>query len=543
MEEQGVDRRCSRRRSRLLDIALIRVAACVATYVLACLLTPHGSLFAQDEDVASGGTPPVAATTLPEAVGTVEAAQPAESAEDQSDANWFEITFSSPSPVSNVPWTITFLVDYPYPPGVLVHPPEFPEELALEEVRVEPRLVLTAAGERRSAVRFTFIPQRAAQVTLGPFEVRTPQRSAITAEVPVAIEDADPGAGTRHPYLTWESGKNGFTIGEGGELFMRLHDWDDARKRPQNLFRFDVPEHAIIEEHPLTQAETARNIVLHLTLIPLEGSEIMINRHRFQHEGYTLEIPQLHLRVAPKEADHSQQSAAARDAQNARDASGALYGKGENATLISARDAASGIPFSVPFPDFSIDMGNLLHVLRKADVFGIDSRIEEAKTLWRQRQTAEALAVIRKTERDHTLGLFFVNGRRELEQLVALEPIHDETWMPKNLCFVLFLCAFAVLSFFIALGLLKKRWKIIPIIVMAVLSPAFFFAFAGIAQPKKAVLHDADAFYVPEMKGEIQNHFNEGQCVFARSISGDWVFVETFDNRTGWVRLENVVFY
>jgi hypothetical protein len=490
-------------------------------YALTRFLTPYDSLFAQ------------------EAAGSVEVADDAESADsadDQADANWFEITFSSPTPVSNVPWTITFLVDYPYPPGVLVHPPEFPEELALEEVRVESRLVATATGERRSAVQFTFIPQQAAQVTLGPFEVRTPQRSAITAEIPVVIKNGNSRAGMRRPYFTWESGGNGFTIGKSGDLFMRLHDWDDTRKRPQNLFRFDVPEHAILEEHPLTQAEIARNIVLHLTLIPLEGSEITINRHQFQYEGYTLEIPQLHLKSAPKEKT-------AQDASDTRDAPGASQSAGEDAASISTLDDASAAPFSLPFPDFSIDMGKLLHGLTKARAFGIDSRIENARTLWRQRRTAEALALIRKTERDHTFGPCFVNGRRELERLVALEPIHDEPWMPKNLCLVLFLCALAALLFFITRGLLKKKWKIIPIIVMAVLSSALFFSFVGIAQPKEAVLCASDAFYVPEMKGEIQNHFNEGQCAFVRSISDDWVFVETFDNRTGWVRLEDVVFY
>lgn len=505
-----MDRRCFRRWPRLLGLALIHVAACVA---------PRGFLFAQEEasayDADSGGVPKVP-----------EAAHPDN---DPADANWFEITFSSPAPVSNVPWTITFLVDYPYPPGVLVHPPEFPEELVLEEVRVEPRLIAAAAGERRSAIRFIFMPQRAAQVILGPFEVRTPQRSAITEEMPITIKGGNPRAGTRHPYFTWESGKNTFTIGESGELFMRLHDWDDGKERPQNLFRFEVPEHAIIEEHPLTQAEAARNIVLRLTLIPLEGSEITINRHHFQYEGYTLEIPQLHLKVAPKETDHNQQSTEARDARNAPPAS--LYSNG---------DAA---PFSAPFPTFSVDTGALPHVLRNANVFGIDSRIDEARMLLRQRRTAEALALIRKTERDHTFGPLFVSGRRELERLLALEPVHDEPWMPKTLCLVLFACDFACLLFFTAFGFLKKKWKIIPIIIVAVLSPALFFAFTGIMQPKEAVLHDSDAFYVPEMNGEIQTHFNEGQCAFVRSISGDWVFVETSDNRTGWVRCEDMVFY
>ncbi|MDR0706689.1 MAG: hypothetical protein LBF60_02250 [Treponema sp.] len=514
-----MDRRCFRRRTRLLGLALIRVAAYAAVCALAHTAAPRGFLFAQEKapayDADSGGAPEIA-----------EAAHPDN---DPAVADWLEITFSSPDPVSNVPWTITFLVDYPYPPGVLVHPPEFPEELVLEEVRVEPRLIAVAADERRSAVRFTFMPQRAAQVILGPFEVRTPQRSAVTEEMPITIKGANRRAGTRHPYFTWESGENSFTIGKSGDLFMRLHDWDDEKKRPQNLFRFEAPEHAIMEEHPLTQAEAARNIVLHLTLIPLEGSEITINRHHFQYEGYTLEIPQLRLNVAPQEADHNQRTTEARDARNAPPAS--LHGGG---------DAA---PFSAPFPTFSVDTGALPHVLRNANVFGIDSRIDEATMLLRQRRTAEALALIRKTERDHTFGPLFVSGRRELERLLALEPVHDESWMPKTLCLVLFACDLACLLFFTGCGFLTKKWNIIPVIVAAVLLPALFFAFTGITRTKEAVLHDSDAFYVPEMNGETQTHFNEGQCAFVRSISGDWVFVETFDNRTGWVRREDMVFY
>jgi hypothetical protein len=462
-------------------------------------------------------------TTPPEDAETVEAV------DAQTDTDWLEITFSSPVLIREIPWTITFLVDYPYPFGIFVSPPEFPQELTLEEVRVEPRLVTNAAGKRRSSIQFTFIPQRAAQLLLGSFEVRTPQRSAFTEEIPITITSSSVRVGTHRPYFTWDRGKNDFKIGESGDLFLKLLDWDTGKKRPQNFFLFEIPEHTILEEHPLTPAESARNIVLHLTLIPLEGSEITINRCHFQHEGYALEIPSLHLKVLPKEDGSSEDTLAS------------LQVREENAASISAMDDA---PFIVPVPKFSSDTYSLLHVFKKkAKIFGTDALVHDVRTLWQERQIAGALALIRKAERDHMFGPLFVSGRRELEQYISLEPIHDETWIPKKLCLILFLCILASLSLFIMIGLINKKWKRLPIISMAFLLPAIFLAFTGILQPKEAVLRDSDAFYVPETHSEIQNHFNEGQCVFVRSISGDWAFVETLDNRTGWVRIEDAVFY
>ncbi|MDR2793271.1 MAG: hypothetical protein LBB61_06345 [Treponema sp.] len=508
MEKQRMDRRRFRSRTRLLGLFLLY------SFLL------DFALFAQEEPAGAPAADP------PKDAETVEAM------DDQTDADWLEITFSSPTLIRNIPWTITFLVDYPNPSGVFVNPPEFPKELILEEVRVEPRLVTNADGERRSAIQFTFIPQSAAQLLIDPFEVGTPQRSTVTERIPITITGSGVRTGSRRPYFTWEREKDELKIGERGELFLKLLDWDTGKKRPQNVFLFDIPELAILEEHPLTPAEAARNIVLHLTLIPLEGSEITINRYRFQHEGYTLDIPPLRLKVHPKEDGSGGTHTTRYDAPHT---------DGENAAPASTENDAAFITF---VPKFFSDTRTLSPVLTKrVKLFETDALVHDVRSLWQKRQTAEALALIRTIERDHTFGPVFVSGRQELEQYVALEPIHNETWIPKKLCLILFVCILASLLFFIVIGVISKKWKRIPIIVMSFLLPALFFAFTGILQPPKAVLRTADAFYVPEPNGEIQNHFNEGQCVFVRSVSGDWAFVETLDNRTGWVRIEDAVFY
>ncbi|MDR2193622.1 MAG: ABC transporter permease [Treponema sp.] len=521
MEKQGMDSRRSRRRTGLLNLFS-------ALFFL--LIFINLTLSAQEEVSDTSDTP---AAVLPAA--PLEDVETTEAVDDKTDTDWLEITLSSPALIRTIPWTITFLVDYPYPSGIFITPPDFPEELMLEEVRIEPRLVTNAAGKRRSSIRFTFIPQKAAHLLLGSFEVRTPNRSTVTEAIPLTITSS--GAGTHRPYVRWERGKTDFKIGTGGDLFLKLLDWDAGKKRPPNFFLFEIPEHAIVEERPLTPVEAARNIVLHLTLIPLEGSEITINHYSFQHEGYTLEIPPLRLKVLPKDDGSGGGYMAQRGEPPVR---------GENAAPMddNAPVADSPATFITPIPKFSADMRTLLHILSKrVHLFGTDTLIQDVRTLWQERRIAESLALIRKAERDHTFGPIFASGRREMERYIALEPIHDETWVPKKLCFILFLCILTSLLFFLIIGLINKTGEKIPIIVMAFLLPALFFAYTGILQPKEAVLRGSDAFYVPETNGEIQNHFNEGQCVFVRSISGDWALVETLDSRTGWVMVEDTVFY
>ncbi len=496
MAEQGTDRRYGRKRTGLLAGRGARRFATLGMMLLIAV----SAVRAQDEP------------------------------QDEHDGT-LEIIFSSPTATVNVSWSVTFLVDCPDPRRVNVSPPVFPEELVLEEVRAEPRLVVNTAGERRTSIRFTFIPRAAGEILIGAFDLVMPERTLTAPEMTLVVSPAG-RVERRRPYFIWEGGKNVFRSGEAGELVLRLMDWDETQPRPDNVF-VEAPESVVLEARQPEALDVSRGVVLRLTLIPLADGEIHINRSHFQYEGYTLEIPPLTLNVLPaapldSSADSEPDDAAA------------------SSTDETALPLTLDIPRDIP-SDFA--------AAPPSRFFSADTYTKTIRALWQEGKYTEALTFIRKKERDHTFGPAFVDARRELEQLAHLEPLHDERWIPKNLCAVLFAAdALAAIVFALfAVSALKKRRassfrKVCSAFVVCVLLLVpLALGFSGVLQPREAVLHAAAAHSVPDAAGVVQTRFSAGQNVFVRSVSGGWAFVESASSAVyggaGWVRTSDMLEY
>jgi hypothetical protein len=437
---------------------------------------------------------------------------------EEKEEKKLEVAISAPEGRVNVPWTLSFLVDYPYPAGVTVYPPEIPEELTLEEVRTEPRLVSGADGKRRTRIAFTFTPHYSGVITFAPFTIITPQKRVSVEPITVVIRGGSPKK--RAPYFVWNAPSSPLAIGEMSEISLRVFHWDEDRPFPHGVFHFEPTEQAILEEKPLSDADISRNTALLLTIIPLEGTEFVLPRSSFQREGYTFEIPPLRLAVSPRNfpKDSSQKEFS-------------LPPLPEDAQI--AKDKAD-------------HEGKKEKIVVNAPIFSknIEKLAEDAEKLWDSGQKASALALIRKAERDHTVGFALIDARRALEIAAGLEPLYDEPWSPKNLCAALFFCilfgtAFVMVQSFLA----RKTVKTVPLLVALIALAVLFAGFARPFQPKEAVLRESPAFYAPETEAGISARFTEGQSVFARSISDDWIFVETPDKRSGWVKRESVIFF
>jgi hypothetical protein len=308
-------------------------------------------------------------------------------------------------------------------------------------------------------------------------------------------------------------------------------DWDPSKSRP-NLFRFDVPEQAILEEQSLTKEDISRSVALHLSVIPLEVSEttpeIIIERFHFQYEGFNLEVPSLHIRVVPQEA------ISAVDMQ-----------KTDQPLETSVSDH---LPLQTVSPSFPKIHPQIPHLFKNR----FDKIVDDAESLWNTGKISESLALIRKTERDSIFGFAFVSLRQEMDRSLGLI-IQNEPKIPKNL---LFFCTFLAASCVICIiyKIRKKKWEVFSMGGFMLLSLLLIFLFVILYAPKSknAVLRGTDdidsqersglidAYYVPN--GTISEHFNEGQSAIIRSVSDSWVYIETAD-KAGWVELGAVIFY
>jgi hypothetical protein len=420
-----------------------------------------------------------------------------------------ETILSSAYPVLNTRWPLTFLVDYPYPQAVNISPPEFPPELVLDEVRTEPHMVPSADGaasKRWTSITFVFIPLRSGTLTIGSFTVSVLGKRAYTREITVSVLSSDPSSRKYRPTLAWEPVQKPFFIGEGGTLVLRLLNWDPGKASPAGSIQVDVPEQAILEETPLTNEERARGVALRLSLIPLAGTEVVIPRSTFQHEGYTLEIPRL---LIPLHAPMPPPAAVPPPPES-------------EALLVSAPSfPAIAVPAIVPFMQKSVT--------------GMVSR---ARSEWEGGKRAEALALIRQHERDSLSGPVFVDLRCAMEAALGLNRGGDEWWYPPTL---LLLCGLgAALLFCLIRGLIRAKTVLVTFAVLLCVGALIV---TSRALTKEAVLRSTAAYYVPETSGAVSTHFREGQGAFIRLSLAGWVYVETLDQRAAWVPQTAVVEY
>jgi hypothetical protein len=306
---------------------------------------------------------------------------------------------------------------------------------------------------------------------------------------------------------------------------------------PQGFFQGKAPVNAILEESmPFEEGGFYRYTI---SVIPLENSAVKIGPISFRYDIYALTIPQITVPVVPAVKTQIFPHEEAETPQN-------------NAPW-------NNISLS-PFPSgrekvFFLFQGDYNEIKAKA------------RSLWEENHRAEALAEIRKNERDNLFGPFMVPLRIEVEQVLGLDFTENERWRPLKIP----LTAWVVSGFIIllALGFLftlrlqrKIRWKNAIFhrgnnfftVIAIVVAVALFFIFieesfvrisfgnSG-ASGKTGVLKETQGYRIPDYKGVISDHFFEGQPAVIGDYRGDWCFAETHDGRSGWVPRWAVIFY
>jgi hypothetical protein len=446
-----------------------------------------------------------------------------------------QIETSPSDPTVNNPLSVYVLVKHPNPRGVNVEPPRFPSSLALERVSAEVRT--NDQGERWTSVEFLFTPLRAGSITFEPFEVKTPANRNFSSAVIVSIGE-DTARRYYEPSFRWLGRAPTIVTGERGELFLELLNWDPVRKVPQGVLQGKAPETAILEESPPYKVREGVYRYT-ITVIPLDSGAVKLEDVSFYSDIYALTIPQITVPVRP--------------ARRVSD----LPGEVKEVPPDSARQDDITIPV---FPGgrekvFFLFRGEYNQIVTKA------------KTLWEESRRAEALAEIRQNERDRLSGPFLVSLRRDTEQALGLGLTDNERWRPLKIPLPLWVIfGFIILSAGVFLFILRPIMGsqrriilirkgnglviIIVLVFVAVLISVFleegmenFPGGSPASSGKAAVLKATQGYRIPDFKGAVSDHFDEGQPVVVGDYNGDWCFAETPDGRSGWVPRVSVVPY
>jgi hypothetical protein len=216
-----------------------------------------------------------------------------------------EVTTSPVPPVIKNVWTLSLIVDYPYPDDVSIIEPEFP--FFLDRIVKYSRTLDT---KNKTVFEYSFIPSESGSFIIGAFTVILPD--GITRTVPVNLDIRPENEKRTLPVirLFWEinpektsvlSHEDLFqmTLGERALLVLRSNGRNFSlpfEYPPQEYFMPDAPEGAILALSPLSEGERNAGIMLKLALIPLKG-DFRLNARTLQYENYIFEIPPLFIRV------------------------------------------------------------------------------------------------------------------------------------------------------------------------------------------------------------------------------------------------------
>ena len=461
------------------------------------------------------------------------------------------IETSSANPMINNPWSLFVLVNHPSPQEVNVKAPRFPPSLVLERVRTETR---TIEGNRWTRVEFLFTPQRVGGVTIQPFEVTVPGRQAVTGETNVRFREDTRTVKRYDPRFRWVTPTPSVPSGERGEIFLDLSGWDPAKNPPLGIFRGKTPQNAILEEK--TPASAGDGVYRYaITFIPLEGSSVALGPLSFQAEGFSLTVPALKIPVLPPPAPADQEKT--------------MGEENPGASIQTEGSPQDEIP-PQPFPESE----EKIFPLFREEYYRIAAGV---RTLWDENQRTQALAEIRRNERDSLAGPFLVPLRREMEQALGLAYTDDERWRPLKIPLLIWVIfGFLILSGGVFLFVFHPRLRIhrdaasrnndegksvtsrrrggfrtVIVLVFSVMLVLIFleesvgnFVVNRLTPPgKTAVLERTPAYRVPDLKGAVNAWFGEGQPVIVGDYEGDWCYAESSDGRSGWVPRTAVTIY
>jgi len=394
------------------------------------------------------------------------------------------------TPTVGSSWVLTLLTNHANPNQVSVMVPAFADGLVLEQVLQGSRTVNrtgathAAAYERWTATEYRFVLNTHGIFAFDSFTVVTPRGQASTRPFTLVVQNPRVAPGARQYGTVWSGIPQSLDAGENVILTLTL-DYRAPAVRPRaGLFMPDVPPGHILESLPVGAADAAMGTVLRLRLIPLEAGAFALDHRIFSYGNSVFEVPALRIPVNRSQA-------------------GLVIAAPDAETLVPV---APGLAMGGPAPAFPSYLGAMaahprLHQRYRAD---FEAAYFTALNLWDRGYRANALAVLRRNERDHAAGALFAEIRREAEAALGLAGTRDER---------------------------RRRFRI-PL------------PFAG-ERTRIAVLRETAVRRIPDPAGEEIARFGEGQPVTVSVQAGPetWVLVTADNGTSGWIPGENIILY
>lgn len=438
-----------------------------------------------------------------------------------------------------VSWSLSLLVDHPNPAEVTVRPPEFPEHLILDRIRISVAVVAGASGrdERWTEFRYFLTPRRTGRFVLGSFEVVTPEKRALTPAMTLSALGDQEVPPVYEPVLRWLDLPAVLIPGRGAEILLSVEGGDPGvdYAAAAAAAALVVGEGTLAELRPLKAADAARGGVLRVRLIPLMGTRSPLPSVTLQVKGRRISSPPLTLPVAASAAEGVPEEAA--KAVPKAVVLAAARGQSQvpqGVTVGTRQGAAPGWPEALPdHPDRRLP--GLGSAYRDA--------IRLARSRWDAGDFGAALAGLRAAERDSLWGWTLRPLRRALESALGLSPGPDELLAPVSLLLSAAAVSVAAWLFFRKSAAGSYFFAALALASILYLAAARLDARGNLGRGRGVVLLDCESFKVPDPAGAPAASFSQGQYGRIRIETGPWSFVETQDGQAGWIAGASAIRY
>ncbi|MDR2746659.1 MAG: hypothetical protein LBB77_04350 [Treponema sp.] len=192
--------------------------------------------------------------------------------------------------------------------------------------------------------------------------------------------------------------------------------------------------------------------------------------------------------------------------------------------------------------------------------------LERSRAFWEGGQPVEALAELRRHERDHIAGFSLAPRRRELERALRLEGEEDEVF--RHPLFLIpaavFCLILAALSITLPAGLRRRlgrrfiRWVSRGLsLVFSVLALLCLLRLTTLRSlesslpvylrgrsPLQALARETPVYQVPEDGGTRIASLREGQGLLIYEVPGGWAYAESlWDGIAGWIKTGSYLVY
>jgi hypothetical protein len=242
------------------------------------------------------------------------------------DSITVEVTSYPEFPAVNNTWTLSLIIDYPFPDDVFVIEPPFNAKFFLERIFKYSRMLDTKI---QTVFEYSFTLSENGSFRIDSFTVIYPGGIAKTNPINLDIHTVNEKRTLPVLRLSWEMNPEQdilytadsfqMTVGERALLVLRVNNRNSNPRLeypPQEFFMPAAPQEAIFALSPLTAEERNEGIMLKLTLIPLKGN-FRLNAQTLQNENFIFEIPPLFIRVN-KSAEETGKTEHITDTENAR---------------------------------------------------------------------------------------------------------------------------------------------------------------------------------------------------------------------------------